>query len=326
MMRSRLFFLFSLLLSCLAGDAAVGKLVENNLRLNSGESWSCNADSAQSWTNIELRCKIRGQNNFTNKPLGWSLLLYGVGDCQRQSEIRVNLIPSLLGDEFSVPQLEISVEDLSSLGDTKVTDSSDWLTSKIEGNTLSLALNKFGDNNLEVWYGNRQLSNLGVIALECDIRKIEVKATTQIEIESVNIKSEKRTIIEQFDGIDEQSLSTYFRNSIDTHEGIYEYLDSDINTAQSRLGGFYRLALLKNESGGYDVIYLGGAQENSRNWIEGMIKGKLSPTIFQNHYNLTWTDSAMNDDMTELSAELTGSIMVLHFPKERAIIRFSREK
>lgn len=322
-----LFVLFALFASGFAVNAVVGKLVESNVTLNVGESWSYEADSLQNWSNIELRCKILDIKS--EKLAGWNVLFYGSDNANCLAKISVTSLSSLLDEEFSEPKIEISVEKFSTKSSVRTTTSSlfksDVLNRRLEGNKLSIALNQIGDGNFEIWCGDKQLTNLGVVAIDSEVRKIEVKATAKVELQSVNIKSKNQPIIDKCD-IDEQSLRAYFSSSTDSNEGIYEYLDSDINTTQSRLGGFYRLAIIKSDGGGYDVIYLSGAQENSRNWSSGMVKGKLSPTIFQNHYNMTWIDSEMEDDMTELSAELDGTMIVAHFPKERAVIRFSRVK
>lgn len=47
--------LFALLASGFTINAAVGKLVESDITLNVGESWSYEADSSQHWSNIELQ-------------------------------------------------------------------------------------------------------------------------------------------------------------------------------------------------------------------------------------------------------------------------------
>ncbi len=317
--------LFALLASGFTINAAVGKLVESDITLNVGESWSYEADSSQHWSNIELRCKILGKNSETQS--GWNLLLYSSDNATCLAMISVTSLPSLLDEEFSEPKLEIRAEYISAKSSLITSSSfkSEVFNKKYNGKTLSLALNQIGDGNFEIWCGDKQLTNLGVVEIDSEIGKIEVQATAKVALQSVNIKSKNKPIVDKYD-IDEQRLLSYFNSSYDSNEGIYEYLDSDINTTQSRLGGFYRIAIIKNDVGGYDVIYLSGAQENSRNWSAGMVKGKLSPTIFQNHYNLTWIDSEMEDDMTELSAELDGTMLVAHFPKERAIIRFSRVK
>lgn len=320
-----LFSLFVLFASGFTINAAVGKLVESDITLNVGESWSYEADSSHLWSNIELRCKILGKNSETQS--GWHLLLYSSDNATCLAMISVTSLPSLLDEEFTEPKLEIRAEYLSTQS-SLITSSSfkrEVFNKKHNGKTLSLALNRIGDSNFEIWCGDKQLTNLGVVEIDSEIGKIEVQAAAKVALQSVNIKSKNRLIVDKYD-IDEQRLHAYFNSSSDSNEGIYEYLDSDINTSQSRLGGFYRIAIIKNEGGGYDAIYLSGAQENSRNWSVGMVKGKLSPTIFQNHYNLTWIDSEMEDDMTELSADLDGTMFVAHFPKERAIIRFSRVK
>ena len=56
-----------------------------------------------------------------------------------------------------------------------------------------------------------------------------------------------------------------------------------------------------------------------------MLKGRLYPTIFQNHYNLEWYDAYMEPMAEEVSANLVdGVILSFEFPLFRSRMRFSR--
>lgn len=127
-----------------------------------------------------------------------------------------------------------------------------------------------------------------------------------------------------FCSVDE--LTDYLRNSADRVEGIWDYLDRDINMANASFGGAYRLATAKNEQGGYDLIYLGGAEVNSVLWSPLQIKGRMSPTIFVDNFDLDWQDAdgkVLNEDNNaQLSPD--GSILTLRFPLYRSQLRFSR--
>ena len=73
------------------------------------------------------------------------------------------------------------------------------------------------------------------------------------------------------------------------------------------------------------LIYLSGAQINQINWVEGMIKGRLRPTIFQNHYDLIWYDSMFDIIDTDAYATIVDSILTLEFPLYKTQIRFYKE-
>ena len=65
---------------------------------------------------------------------------------------------------------------------------------------------------------------------------------------------------------------------------------------------------------------------NGKRWNNGMVKGYLYGTIFENHYNLEWFDSMMESMGGEVSADITdGVILALNFPIYHATMRFSKE-
>lgn len=106
--------------------------------------------------------------------------------------------------------------------------------------------------------------------------------------------------------------------------GVYEYLDSDMTLPICRSGGRYRLGIVAAEHGGYDLIYLGGAEENGGEWRPGMLKGGLQPTVFLNHYNLSWVTADKDSSLTDLWAIFNGPVLELHYPAERGVMRFVR--
>lgn len=120
-------------------------------------------------------------------------------------------------------------------------------------------------------------------------------------------------------------LKDYYKNKASAHEGFWTYLDRQNEMNYARPGGKYTMALVKNATGGYDIVYLAGAQVNNGQWSEGMLKGRLIPTIFADHFNLEWYDSMLNliDDETSATIE-QGAILTLNFPLLKAQMRFSK--
>lgn len=123
-------------------------------------------------------------------------------------------------------------------------------------------------------------------------------------------------------------LKNHFENTTDTIEGFWSYLDRENDPKKVRLGGKYRIALVKNDSlpESYDILYVSGAETNANNWRQGMLKGRLSATIFKNHYDVVWYD-AMNENMnTESHADiLDNAILAIKFPLYNTSIRFFKE-
>ncbi len=120
-------------------------------------------------------------------------------------------------------------------------------------------------------------------------------------------------------------LTERFNAAHDPVEGFWKYLDRQNNPRYARLGGTYTLAVVADGDGGYDIIYLSGADVYADRWDEGMIKGHLRPTRFEGHYDLEWVDSTFGVHDRELSAQLDASgILTLNFPLLKTQIRLSR--
>ena len=94
------------------------------------------------------------------------------------------------------------------------------------------------------------------------------------------------------------------------------------------IGGQYSLAVIPHDEtpGSYLLIYIGGADENRSFWEPGDIKGVLTPTAFENHYDLEWYDAhRLPAVFGECSATFEGqNLLTLDFPLLGSQIRFQR--
>lgn len=125
------------------------------------------------------------------------------------------------------------------------------------------------------------------------------------------------------------SLLAYLAASSDPREGLYTYLDKDIpagSPAAISHPEAYRLAVTRDphRPDAYIIIYLDGPAPA---WQPLEIKGRLAPTVFTNHFNLSWTDSARRtlpaaDTYAQYSEN--ASILTLSFPLLQASFRLSR--
>lgn len=123
-----------------------------------------------------------------------------------------------------------------------------------------------------------------------------------------------------------EQLQDHFKASNIAIEGFWQYLDRDNDERYARPGGKYTLAIVKSTyADGFDILYIDGAKVNQPNWHPCMIKGRLKPTIFKNHYNLEWYDSSMKLMNDEQSASIEqSSILTLSFPLYKTSLRFSK--
>lgn len=80
----------------------------------------------------------------------------------------------------------------------------------------------------------------------------------------------------------EVGLDHRLANSTDPIEGKYEKkLASHTNKSS------YRIGVIKNKTGGYDVVYLNGAT-NYKDWEEGELMGEIAPKGDKAYYRATW--------------------------------------
>ena len=91
-----------------------------------------------------------------------------------------------------------------------------------------------------------------------------------------------------------------------------------------RLGGRYTLALVRNDDG-YDIIYIDGAQVKKSLWHEGMLKGRLTKTMFSGNYEASWIDATLEPIDRDVQATLeNGIILTVNFPVYKSQVRFSK--
>lgn len=112
----------------------------------------------------------------------------------------------------------------------------------------------------------------------------------------------------------------------DTPVGYWSYLDGENDDRMARNGGRYRLAIIPDSDGGYLAIYLGGAEVNRHSWLPGMIKARLYPTRFRDHFETVWYDTEMRPVDHDVSASLEqGALLTISLPVYRTKLRFARE-
>ena len=81
---------------------------------------------------------------------------------------------------------------------------------------------------------------------------------------------------------DEESIKQYFdQKTIEKIEGFYEKKADPISNNK------IKIALIKDNLGYYDVIYLDGIS-NYKDWVTGEIMGKVIPTATTNYYKVRW--------------------------------------
>ena len=122
------------------------------------------------------------------------------------------------------------------------------------------------------------------------------------------------------------SLTTYLKQSTDALEGVWEYLDRDVDASRAAISTGYRLATVANPQGGYDIIYLGPETGGEDGWHALDIKGRMTPTPFIDHFDLSWhtADGLRLTEDTSASYEVGRAVLKFSFPLLKSAVRFRR--
>lgn len=111
---------------------------------------------------------------------------------------------------------------------------------------------------------------------------------------------------------DSVALVRYLERSPDPIEGIWTEFDRVLEEDNLRMGGDYRLALLKNGRG-YDIVYISGALKNPGLWKRGMLKGRLSETPFEGVFDVEWLDASGHTVWGKTRAQYESPLLRFHF-------------
>ncbi len=193
-------------------------------------------------------------------------------------------------------------------------------------NTLSVAVN---DGQVHVSVGKNELVQVGTLMLDTDepcttLAGVYLSPGAEIAIE--------RTVLTTDSNASRRIATTWTRESLDQHfalsddpiEGYWQYQDRDMEDRWLRLGGRYTVAVVSSDKG-YDIIYVSGAQVNAPQWREGLLKGHISKTIFDGHYDLEWIDATFQPIVQDAYAAFENDVlMTLNFPVYKSQLRLSK--
>lgn len=108
-------------------------------------------------------------------------------------------------------------------------------------------------------------------------------------------------------------------------EGFWKYLDRSTDDNYATIGGKYVLASVLQPDGSLLLLYYSGARVERDAWMPGMIKARLKPTIFKDHFDLEWWDAVkqLRDDENFAQFGDEG-ILTISIPLLHATLRFSK--
>ena len=147
-------------------------------------------------------------------------------------------------------------------------------------------------------------------------------ADVNLERAVLSYSDEPEQMVES--GWTKETLDQHFAKSKNPYEGYWVYLDRDLEDKWLRLGGRYTVALVETETG-YDIIYIDGAQVKKSLWHTGMMKGRMTNTIFPNNFNAQWIDATFQPFDLDVYATFESDVILnIKFPVYNSQMRFSK--
>lgn len=121
-------------------------------------------------------------------------------------------------------------------------------------------------------------------------------------------------------------VDEYLADSEDPMEGYWLIYDRSLEESLVRLGGDYRLAMVRSDDG-YDLLYMSGAVTNAGSWTPGMVKCRLRPSGADGIWRVEWTDSMFVPISNEVQAQVEGDsgLIKIQFPYHRSSMRLIRQ-
>lgn len=159
------------------------------------------------------------------------------------------------------------------------------------------------------------------------LKVIEAFAVSPLRLSRLSLFADENAYGRQFGRFDSVAqLTEYLSESDDRSECVWRYLDRNTDQRRLNTGGDYRLASVRCDDGSYDILYLDGARVNAGRWQAMMVKGRLLPTAFANHYDLIWYDAFGREIKAEASADIIdGAILRLNLPLHGGSVRYQRD-
>lgn len=231
-----------------------------------------------------------------------------IGDWEYTSEVCMNIRVVRLENEKVV---DVVAEQDFDASIVELYNSDNYVSIKSLKNVLSLKIGKRYEQEICSLYLEDKIRSVGFILYPA--AKIKV-----CDMMFSEIKDHKKELITEWS---EAEISNYLQHSSDNLEGYWVSLDRTLEESLLKMGGDYKLAMIRSDSG-YDLLYLEGAMINADNWSEGMRKAKLIITDIPNVYDVIWYDSQMLPLSKDIIAQIeNGNVMTITFPYQKSKIR-----
>lgn len=297
----------------------------DNPALGVDRCYQVSIDSAPAAFAIEARCAMP-LNRASRRAVNSWQLVWDYIDSRNYRYARFSVDYSNYADGIDMPGADIAIGRLKS-----GCDSVESLVRLTRGVNFDLGYNsmavEWSDGVARIYAGADRLMEAGSIRCQSPMsRTCGIMSSDSVVISRFITESEIPPSRPLMTGWTQEAIMEHIAQSTDSIEGLWHHLDRENDPAKARMGGTYTLATVWNpETRAYDILYLDGAAVNPTAWKTGMIKGRLRPTIFRDHFDLVWYDSLCQLVDRDCNASITqGAILELNFPLMATRIRLSR--
>lgn len=141
------------------------------------------------------------------------------------------------------------------------------------------------------------------------------------------LKGTRHTLIYSFNakppvyqGLTYGQIIEKIKTSNDPNVGLWQHLDRDMPAKGVRLDHKYTLGMISDGEGGYLLIDMSTPGDRLP------LKGRLTPTIFEQNYNLVWypVHGPVQDDDCYADISMEGHVLTIHIPVLKTSFRLSR--
>ncbi len=318
MMLRKVIFLLFCIASTFLTQAISPEIQRYEFRDSHGEF---NVDTAASRLNIELGVVSSDRSRFGGtKPMEWSMRwnqTTGYYDFIRISESKYQI-----HETYSV------VVGRYDSGRITICDSVCMNRALARYPDAVWVLFSWSGSQLDIYCGSDNLHRVMTVSCAMPDKELCSLYGSGVCFDSVVVESWPLVPGSCFPVLTEEEIRLRIPSDNTSVEGIWEYFDRDTDDARARIGGRYRLGIVRSDDAdSYLIIYLGGAVVNGARWTEGMIKGRLIPTAFKDQYQLLWYDSAFDEveaDVDAYAALENSSLLSLSFPLYNTQFRLAR--
>ncbi len=186
--------------------------------------------------------------------------------------------------------------------------------------------------------GNRQYNEI----FEFDLGSAKVKDISfgveeggEIEVSDIIIAtSDKYSHTDRVEGGVLEKIRKIARGSTDDLIGVWGLWSYSMDDSYVKPGGEYMIGILPEEiedesaeasgKSSYRIIYLGGAKVGKDCWKEGMVRGRLTPSLFEGIYNVEWLDSKGDKIKKEIKATISDSELKIQIPEYSSNVTFRK--